>query len=291
MEPRSYKVQGSDGLLLRVLEWGEPAAPPVLMLHGLRGYAKTFASIAKALLPHFRTIAYDQRGRGESDWDFFRQYYNEAYVRDIDAVAVSLGLESFDLLGHSMGGIAAYVYAATNPNRVRRLVVEDAGPGASADSEGSARIRNELLSAPTSFESWDAAVQFMRELRPTVTEAARLDRLRNMLKQHRDGTCTWQYDHAGIAEARLNPDPSRQVDLWPHVDALRCPTLVLSGARSDYLKKETAEAMTVRNPNIHWREVAGAGHYVHDDRPEVFERYVSAFLRKPDPRSIPPREA
>ncbi|MDP1911435.1 MAG: alpha/beta hydrolase, partial [Hyphomicrobium sp.] len=269
MERRSYKVQGGDGLTLRVLEWGPETAPPVVMLHGIRGYARSFATLAGALLPRFRTIAYDQRGRGESDWDPTRQYYTDAYVRDLEAVVRELRLERFDLLGHSMGGIAAYVYAAAHPERVRRLIVEDAGPGASEDSSGATRIRQELLSAPGSFESWEAAVQFMRRLRPTVTEAARQDRLRNMLKQSADGTWTWQYDHAGIAEARLDPDPSRVVDLWPHVEAIACPTLVLRGGRSDYLKRDTAEAMSARNPVIRWREVADAGHYIHDDQPEV----------------------
>lgn len=282
MERRSYKAQGSDGLTLRVLEWGPETAPPVVMLHGIRGYAQTFATLAGALLPHFRTIAYDQRGRGESDWDPARQYYTDAYVRDLESIARELRLECFDLLGHSMGGIAAYVYAAAHPERVRRLIVEDAGPGASEDSSGATRIRQELLSAPGSFESWEAAVEFMRRLRPSVTEAARQDRLRNMLKQRADGAWTWQYDHAGIAEARLNPDPSRVVDLWPHVAAIASPTLVLRGGRSDYLKRDTAEAMSARNPVIRWREVADAGHYIHDDQPEVVAELVSTFLMSPE---------
>jgi pimeloyl-ACP methyl ester carboxylesterase len=278
MEERSYKLQGSDGLSLRVIEWGSSTATPIVMLHGIRGYARTFAPLAQALLPHFRTIAYDQRGRGESDWDPLRRYYNQEYVRDLEAVVEQLGLKRFDLLGHSMGGIAAYVYAAANPDRVRRLVIEDAGPGASADSSGSVRIRQELLSAPRSFESWDAAVEFMRRLRPSVTEAARLDRLQNMLKQRSDGTWTWQYDHAGIAETRLNPDPSRQVDLWPQVETIKCPTLVLRGGRSDYLARDVAESMSARNRNIRWREIADAGHYIHDDQREQFAGSVLAFL-------------
>ncbi len=278
MEERIYKLHGRDGLSLRVMEWGSPTAAPIVMLHGIRGYARTFASLAQALLPRFRTIAYDQRGRGESDWDPLRRYYNQDYVRDLEAVVEQLGLRRFDLLGHSMGGIAAYVYAAANPDRIRRLVIEDAGPGASADSSGSIRIRQELLSAPASFESWDAAVEFMRRLRPTVTEAARLDRLRNMLKQQVDGTWTWQYDHAGIAEARLNPDLSRQVDLWPHVEAIRSPTLVLRGGRSDYLGRDVAPSMSARNLNIQWREIADAGHYIHDDQPQLFASCVLSFL-------------
>jgi len=277
-EPREYRVRTRDGLSLRVLEWGAPDAAPIVMLHGIRGYALTFTGLAQALQPGFRTIAWDQRGRGASDWDPAGNYYNDSYVRDIEDVVEHLGLDRVDLLGHSMGGIAAYVYAATHPDRIRRLIIEDAGPGASEDSSGSTRIRQELLSAPRSFESWDAAVVFMRNLRPSVTEEARLDRLRNMLKQHADGTWGWQYDHDGIARARLDPDPSRRIDLWPHVEALRVPTLVLRGGRSDYFGRETAEAMAARNPLVRWKEVADAGHYIHDDQPEVVKSLVSGFL-------------
>ena len=271
-------VRGSSGLALRIIEWGPETAKPVVMLHGIRGYAQTFAALAESLVPRFRTIAYDQRGRGESDWDSERQYYTDAYVRDLDAVIWQLQLERFDLLGHSMGGIAALVYAATNPHRVRRLIVEDAGPGAFEDSPGATRIRQELISSPTTFESWEAAVEFMRRLRPTMAASAREERLRNMLRQSDDGTWTWRYDHAGIAQARLNPDPSRVVDLWPHVEAIACPTLVLRGTRSDYLRRDTAEAMSIRNRNLHWREVTDAGHYIHDDQPEIVTRWVTSFL-------------
>lgn len=280
MERRSYTAKGGTGLALRVIEWGPRNAPPVVMLHGIRGYAETFSTLAASLAPGFRTIAYDQRGRGGSDWDPAREYYNDMYVRDLEAVARQLELTRFDLLGHSMGGITAYVYAAANPERVRRLVIEDAGPGASRDSAGSARIRHEFLSTPTSFESWQAAAEFMRKLRPTVTESARQERLRNMLRQRDDGSWTWQYDHAGIAEARLNGDPSRDVDLWPHVEAITSPTLLLRGQRSDYLKPDTAEAIGRRNARIQWRDVPDAGHYVHDDQPELVSRWVSLFLNE-----------
>ncbi len=279
---REYRIRTRDGLSLRVLEWGPPEAAPVVMLHGIRGYALTFAPLAQALAPRHRTIAWDQRGRGASDWDPACNYYNDSYVRDIEDVVDHLGLGRFDLLGHSMGGIAAYVYAATHADRIRRLVIEDAGPGASQDSAGSVRIRQELLSAPRSFESWDAAVEFMRKLRPSVTDAARLDRLRNMLKQHPDGTWGWQYDHDGIAKARLDPDPSRTVDLWPHVEALRAPTLVLRGGRSDYFKRETAQAVAARNKLVRWEEVADAGHYIHDDQPDAVRRLVQEFLAGSD---------
>lgn len=279
-QKRNYALRGSSCLSLNVIEWGPADARPIVMLHGIRGYAETFANLACALAPAHRTIAYDQRGRAGSDWDRERQYFVDSYVSDLETVVEQLGLEKFDLLGHSLGGMVSIVYAASQPQRLRRLVLEDAGPGASLASAGAARIRRELSETPMTFASWEAAVEFMRQLRPTVTQAAIEDRLRHMLMQAEHGW-TWRYDHAGIAEARLSADSRNAVDLWPMVDNIRCPTLVLRGGRSDYLQRETAEAMCARNANIRWTEVPDAGHYIHDDQPDAFTQHVMNFLGSP----------
>lgn len=283
---RSHRLR-VHGLDLRVLEWGDPKARPIVMLHGIRGYADTFGGIAAALQPDFRVLAYDQRGRGESDWDPAADYYTGAYVRDLEAVVDALGLAPFDLLGHSMGGINAIVYASKHPERVGRLVIEDAGPGAFEDSDGARRIVQELRDTPTQFENWQAASDFMRALRPTVTEAARQQRLRSMLKPLPDGRYTWRYDHAGIARTRLSPDPARVVDLRPHVRAIACPTLVVRGGRSDYLQVSMAEAMCEANPRLRWVEIEDAGHYIHDDQPERFEQVVRDFLSQTEGKLQP----
>lgn len=267
-----------DGLSIHVTEWGDPAARPIVMLHGIRGFAETFATVAQALQPGYRVIAYDQRGRGSSSWDAQRNYYTDAYVADLEAVRAALGLVRFDLLGHSMGGINALVYAATHPGRVDHLLIEDAGPGAFENSVGAQRIRREFQEAPTQFPSWDAAAAYMRALRPSVTEDARQERLRAMLVPLDGGGFTWRHDQAGIAATRLDPDPSRVPDLQAAVRGLRCPTRVLRGARSDYLQPEMAQAMAQLNPRVSCRDIADAGHYVHDDQPEAFCRAVTEFL-------------
>ena len=278
VEQRSYKL-GLDGLNLQITEWGRPEARPVLMLHGIRGYAATFVGVAAALQPDYRVISYDQRGRGESDWDPQRNYYTDTYVQDLCGVLDALGLDSFDLLGHSMGGIVALVFAATHPTRVRRLVIEDAGPGAFENSAGAQRIQSELATTPLFFQDWSEAQDFMRHLRPTVSEEARQQRLQSMLKKLPDGRLTWRYDHAGIAATRLHPDTSRQVDLADYVGRIACPTLVIRGARSDYLQPDMAQRMCAANPRIQAMEIPDAGHYVHDDQPVLFERQVASFLR------------
>lgn len=271
-----------SGLNFHVTEWGNAQARPVVMLHGIRGYAETFAGVAAALQPDFRVIAFDQRGRGESDWDPAHNYYADAYVADLDALVQALGLARFDLLGHSMGGINAIVYAARYPQKVRRLVIEDAGPGAFEASDGATRIRKELATTPDRFASWEAATGFMRALRPTVTEEARQQRLQNMLKPLPEGGFTWRYDHAGIVATRLNPDPTRVVDLEPSVRAIACETLVLRGGRSDYLQPAMVARMRELNPRIADITIPDAGHYVHDDQPALFERAVAGFLQRDD---------
>lgn len=279
MDRRDYTLVLS-GLNFHVTEWGDRLGRPVVMMHGIRGYAETFAGIAAALQPGFRVIAYDQRGRGRSDWDPGRNYYTDAYVADLAAIVDTLELDVFDLLGHSMGGINAIVYAAAHPRRVRRLVIEDAGPGAFETSAGATRIRQELAATPVRFDSWEAAGDFMRALRPSVTEEARQQRLQSMLKPCEGGGYTWRYDHAGIAATRLRPDPARVVDLTPHVQAIACDTLVVRGGRSDYLQPDMVQRMRDGNPRIAAVEIPDAGHYIHDDQPALFFQAVAGFLKR-----------
>jgi pimeloyl-ACP methyl ester carboxylesterase len=249
MNMRLRSVTTHDGLRLNVVEWGPADGVPIVMLHGIRGYLQTFERIAAALPLGWRTI-----------------------------------LDSFHLLGHSMGGINAIVYAGAHPQRVSSLVVEDAGPGAFEHSPGAQRIRRELQDTPAGFDDWAAAAAFMRALRPSVTEQARAQRLHAMLKPRGDGGFTWRYDHAGIAATRLAPDPARIVDLMDHVSAIACPTLVLRGGRSDYLQPDMAQAMCDANPRLRWTEIADAGHYIHDDQPQAFHGVLCDFLGRVEPR-------
>ncbi|MEJ8799393.1 alpha/beta hydrolase [Trinickia caryophylli] len=269
---------GSDGLRLRYLSWGAHDAPPVVMLHGLRSYAQTWAPAAEALVERYRVIALDQRGRGLSDWDPKRDYYAAAYLRDLETLVDALGLRKFVLVGHSMGGTNAFVYAGKHPARLAGLVIEDMGPGASVDSRGSERIRRELRSTPDSFASWAEARAFWHRQRPNISEAALASRVEHSLKDNGQGRVVWRHDAEGIAAARLAATPEQLVDLWPLVRGLRMPTLVLHGADSDFLCVEAAAAMTAANPYLRAHAIAGATHYVHDDQPDAFNRSVRLWL-------------
>lgn len=268
----------SDGLSLRYVEWGPADGPVLILLHGLRSYAHTWEPVALPLAGRWRVVALDQRGRGDSDWDPGRHYYAGDYVRDLEALVRHLGVERFVLGGHSMGGANAFVYATRHPQQLIAMVIEDMGPGASAASGGAERIKRELLATPDRFDSWDAAEAFWRSHRPNISEAALQSRLAYSLRQAPDGAIVWKHDARGIAAARLGATNEQLIDLWPHVDVISVPTLLLRGARSDFLSAATADEMVGRNPLLTRIDIANAGHYVHDDNLPDFNAALYPFL-------------
>ena len=286
MSNRDAEVQWitSDGLKLRFVAWGPRDAPAIVMLHGLRSYAYTWEPVAAPLLPNWKVIALDQRGRGHSDWDAQRNYFTDAYVRDLEALVDRLALKRFVLVGHSMGGANALVYASRHPDRLSALVVEDMGPGASAGGRGADRIKRELRETPSSFTSWEEATAFWRKIRPDVSATALQSRATHSLKEEKSGHIVWRYDAEGIAEARLSARPEQVVDLWPHVEALNIPTLLMRGANSDFLTADIAREMCRRNPRILWRDIPSSTHYVHDDNLPEFNFILQQFLEEIRPQ-------
>jgi len=267
-----------DGLRFHYVTWGKEGAPVLLCLHGLRSYGRTFQPLAASLSQDFQVLALDQRGRGETDWDPAGQYYTRRYAEDMEKFVELLELESLHMLGHSMGGINALVYSLANGRRLRSLILEDCGPGASRNSPGATRIDAELRGTPTTFPDWDAARRFWRSIRPDVTEAAIDSRVAHSMRETAAGI-GWIHDQAGIAAARLAP-AEPMPDLWPCVEQLHCPTLLLRGSKSDYLSQETLVRMRKANHHIEGVEIEGAGHYIHDDQPERFNAAVGGFLHQ-----------
>jgi pimeloyl-ACP methyl ester carboxylesterase len=274
---RAHTIENC-GLRLCVREWGDAAAPAIVLLHGLRGYSGTWRSFAKALADDWRLIAFDARGRGASDWDPERNYYTDAYLADLESVVDELELDRFVLLGHSMGGTTSYVYAAKHPRRLSALIVEDITAGSSVKGAGFQRIVAEMAALPTRFEGWAEARAYWRKLRPGVSDAAIEERLSESMRSDDRGGIVWRYDAEGIAATRVAPDPARVVDLHPVIAGIRVPTLVIRGGRSDFCNLAKVKELEASNPALTHATVAEASHYVHDDAPESFVRLVEGFL-------------
>ena len=114
-----------NGLRFHYRDWGNDGAQTLLLLHGLSSHARTWDGFATAMQDDFHILALDQRGHGETEWA--DDYYADRMVEDVHAFVGALGLERIALLGLSMGGRNAYMYAALHPQVVERLVIVDIG--------------------------------------------------------------------------------------------------------------------------------------------------------------------
>jgi pimeloyl-ACP methyl ester carboxylesterase len=114
------------GPTLSYREWGRPDGAVVLMLHGLGSSGASWRHVAPALGERFRVIAPDARGHGDSEWT--RDYSPELMADDVAGFLEQIGVLAAIMVGHSMGGVVAYAVAATRPELVRLLVLEEMPP-------------------------------------------------------------------------------------------------------------------------------------------------------------------
>jgi pimeloyl-ACP methyl ester carboxylesterase len=243
----------------RFWEWGDPANPRVVVcVHGLTRTGRDFDTLAQALAPHFRVLCPDVVGRGRSDWLSDKQDYGyPLYLSDLTALIARAAVESVLWVGTSMGGLIGMTLAAQPGNPIRKLVVNDVGPLVPRAALG--RLAQYVGKAPRC----DTLAQFEAYLR---TVFASFGPLTNAQWQHLaatsaqrndDGTFSPAYD-PGIAAAFSRE--LKDVVLWQLWDAIACPTLVLRGAQSDLLLRETAVEMTQRGPKATLKEFDGIGH-------------------------------
>ncbi len=264
-----------EGRRFHYTEWGPPAAPTVVLLHGVTGHARTWDDEARALGRDRHVIALDQRGHGDSDPAPDGDYTLPALVGDITAFADAQRLARFELVGLSLGGRVAIAYAAAHPARVGRLVVIDIGPDVAP--AGRARVGAAMAHAPERFETVADAFALVRAANPRSSEARLRERVRHGLRPLPGGGFTWKYDRA-LREAVREGRWRDTVDLWPLWASLRCPTLLVRGAESDVLSVETAQRMIDTQPLARLVEVEGAGHPVPGDRPAEFLATLREFL-------------
>src|SRR5436190_5585731 len=248
-----------NGLRLRYLEWGRPDALPVICVHGYTSSAEAFNALARRIEDRTHIIAIDVRGHGESAWSPEGAYQYADQAGDLAALADQLGIDRFVLIGTSMGGVIAMVYASQHAERLRGLVLNDIGPDVEA---GSGRITGLVRSRPADFASLDEAMQYRREISP-ITAARPLEdqeeTARGVLRERPDGRWAWKMDPAYIEQRIARGAPVRP-QLWPVLEMLPCPTQIVWGTDSDVLSEAQAKRMAAALPKGELVSVPGVGH-------------------------------
>ena len=273
-EPVDRTVQ-VNGMNFHYLEWGDAANPTVLMLHGnsQQGHSWDFASLP--LSEHYHVIALDQRGHGDTDWAPDGDYSLDAQVRDIDGFVEVMGLDSFTLIGHSMGGRNSYVWASRNSHKLRGLVIVDTGPQTAR--RGSDRIRR-FRELPDELDSFEEFAQRVMEYTGRTREQV-LGALKYSIRERSDGKWTWKYDKV-MRTPDHRPSSWSSEQLWEAVGKITCPTLVVRGDRSDLFTEETMQRMQEVIPDCTTITIANAGHLVQGDNPPDFNAAVLELLRR-----------
>ena len=189
-EPESKSVQVNN-MNFSYLEWGNPSNPVMVLLHGFAQQSHSWDFVALSFADRYRIIALDQRGHGDSDWASDGDYTPETQQKDIEAVVDKLGLEEFVLMGLSMGGRNSFTYAASNPNKVKALIIVDAGP--ENVRAGTQNIRN-FVEQDDELDSIDAFVDRVIKYNPRRDPVQIRGSIVNNLRELPNGKWTWKYD-------------------------------------------------------------------------------------------------
>lgn len=281
MRARRVQCASSAGLhRIAYREWGDPANPEVVVcVHGLTRCARDFDRLAQALCERYRVVCPDVAGRGESGWlPDARLYQVPQYVLDMVTLIARLDVERVRWVGTSLGGLIGMALAAQKDSPVAKLVLNDAGP---VVAKAALQRIGQYLGASATFPSIEAAEKVIRAVSAPFgphTDAEWRFLAEVVLRKNTDGTYRFHYDPK-IAAAYRDNLPEKDIELWEVWDAVRCPTLVIRGAESDLLSRDTARAMTGRGPKAKLVELPGIGHaptLLHDDQIAIVAEFLAA---------------
>ncbi|GLY68542.1 alpha/beta fold hydrolase [Amycolatopsis taiwanensis] len=232
---------------------------PIVLLHGLMGRARTWWSVAQWLTRHGKVLGFDARGHGRGPRG--GPWTTERFVADAAELVRPLG-EPAVLIGHSMGGLHALALAATHPELVRAVVVEDMAP----DQRG-----RTVDAWRGYFESWPVPFQSLAHVREFFGDTGNY--FAECVVERADGYHLMAdledlYEIAGEWGRRA---------YWSFVDRIACPLLVIEAEHTAMPPGQQAE-LAARVPGGRHLIVTGAGHVVHDTAPDEYRTAVEEFL-------------
>jgi esterase len=263
------------GMRFHFSEWGDPLAPPVLLLHGGNQSSHSWDLVSLHLAQRYHVYALDQRGHGDSEWSREIDYSMEAMAADALAFLQDQQIVDPIVFGHSMGGFVTMYAARQSPGFARAIVLVDVGPELSVEGR---KVVQDFVVHNVEFDDLDAfldaVVKYDRfRSREHIARTAKYN-----LLSRADGKFVSKVDHR-----RFNPsDPgliTRSTGLeLEEVTQIACPVLVVRGGESAVLTAEAAERFVDVLPQGQLVTVPDVGHNVHGGNTAGFVEVVDPFL-------------
>jgi esterase len=252
-------------LHLNFREAGE--GPPLIILHGVFGSGENWLTVSKLFTPFFKVFLVDQRNHGRSPQT--EDFSYQLMVEDLKDFADQQNLDSFFLIGHSMGGKVAMKFASLHPERLERMVVVDIAPRYynPHHHEIIAGFKAvDLEKMTTRQQADDAMARFIQEV------DVRQFLLKNLYRNDQ-----------GKFAFRINlPVLEKSIDaigepLDPR-SRITVPTLFIKGENSRYISQKDENDIGTIFPNSSIRIISNAGHWVQAEQPQLFADAVLSFF-------------
>jgi esterase len=261
-----------NGLRLHYLDWGTAGKPPFVLLHGGSAYAHWWDFVAPALAEDFHLIVLDQRGHGDSQHADPPAYGTRHYLADLREFMLSLRLHKPVLLGHSMGGHNAIIYATQHAQDLAALILVDTD---AAYPEAAVQFLRKLGEKPAKeFDSLAEAISRFQLLpRETFISVEKLRHLASFaFTQRPNGKWTAKLDRKTLFR--------EPIDGRPLLSQITCPTLVVRAEHSPLLSHDKINRLMAGLPNGRWVEVKDTYHHVMLDNPDGLVQAVREFLSR-----------
>lgn len=255
----------AESVTLEYQTLGEQSAPAVVLIHGLFGDKDNLKALARDLQQDYFCIMVDARNHGDSPHCSSMSYAEMA--ADVRATCDQLSLQRFAVVGHSMGGKIAMQLAMDNPQRVRCAVFADIAP---ANYSGT---HNDILEALKNIDldNINSRSDADKALARTIdTDGVRQFLLKNLRKT--DNGYQWRLNLDGLID---NYDSLAGNVSDGHYSGA---VLFIKGGNSDYLTEQHRDAINQRFSNVDIKVINGCGHWLHAEKPRIFNRLVSEFL-------------
>ena len=277
----------SQRLRLHYVTWGDPEAPPLLLLHGGRDHCRNWDWVASDLARDWHIYAPDLRGHGDSGWSPDGNYSISAFVYDLAQLIHQRDLAPLPIIAHSLGGNIALRYTGIYPEKVSRvLAIEGLGPSPKMIATRFGRPIGERLRGwideqrelsrrqPRRYASIDEALSRMQaENKHLSPEQARHLTVHGVL-QNEDGSYSWKFDNYVRSFAPADISLEDQHALW---NAIECPTRLVYGTES-WASNPAEDGRLAHFRNATVSRYERAGHWVHHDRTADFIAEARAFL-------------